>query len=431
MRREILIAAIIATCMPVAFAQRAPASAANVSHADLSVGYQYIGANAPPGASDHFSLQGGYVSGSYVLNSWISIAGEFSGEHASKISQLGQDVTLMTFTGGPRITRNYGRFTPFAEALFGGAHAGNSYFPQGSTGSSSSATSWAMQLGGGLDFRLNDRWAIRVPTVHYLRTAFPNGSTDDQNQLMIGGGVVFHFGSYAKREPVAYAAPAPQLSFNCTSDYAGIVQGQALNITGNTLTEPGGAAVNYTWTTTGGTVQGSGRQVSISTVGLAPGDYHVTGHAALVSHPSSDTSCNLTFHVLAPESPAPVVEQQPSDTQEDRVFHENVPDALFDYDSYSIRPDAQAAIDKATQYLQSNPQISVLIAGYADERGSNEYNLALAEKRANAARNALIQGGISGERLQIISYGKEAQVCTARTEACYQQNRRAAFNMRH
>jgi peptidoglycan-associated lipoprotein len=187
----------------------------------------------------------------------------------------------------------------------------------------------------------------------------------------------------------------------------------------------------YRWTSTGGTVQGTGNQVSISTAGLAPGDYVVTGHVMLGAQSAPASSCAVTFHVLAPPTEQPPTMEQPSQTKEDEIFHQNVPDALFDYDSYSIRSDAQDSIHKAAQYLQANPQIGVLIAGYADDRGSTEYNLALAEKRADAARNALMQAGISGDRLQIISYGKEAQVCTQQTEACYQQNRRAAFNMRH
>ncbi|MBA2677320.1 MAG: OmpA family protein, partial [Ktedonobacteraceae bacterium] len=69
--------------------------------------------------------------------------------------------------------------------------------------------------------------------------------------------------------------------------------------------------------------------------------------------------------------------------------------------------------------------------GYADQRGSIGYNLTLGEQRANAARNALIAGGIDANRLEIISYGKNGQICTAGNETCWQQNRRAAFAMRH
>jgi outer membrane protein OmpA-like peptidoglycan-associated protein len=430
MRCEILVSLLVTSWMPAALAQQAPAAAVSVPRMDISAGYNYVGANSPPGGSDHFGLQGGYVSGSFNLWRWVSVAGEFTGEHASNISTLGQDLTLMTFTGGPRVMHTYGRFTPFGEALFGGAHAGNSYFPQGTTGSTTSATSFALSAGGGVDLNLSNQFSIRLARVDYLRTSFPNGSSNEQNQLMAGAGVVFHFGSRGHAEQITYAAPTTQISFNCTSNVAGVVQGQTLNVTGSALTEPSGAVVNYAWSTSGGTAEGTGREVNIDTNGLAPGDYQVTGHAMLMAHPSKDATCNLTFHVLARENEVPVVEQ-PSPTKEDEVFHANVPDVLFDYDSYAIRPDAQTAIDKAAQYLKDHPAIDVLIAGYADERGSIEYNLALAGKRADAARNALIQDAISGDRLKIISYGKEAQVCTEQTEACFQQNRRAALNLGH
>ena len=107
-----------------------------------------------------------------------------------------------------------------------------------------------------------------------------------------------------------------------------------------------------------------------------------------------------------------------------------MPDVLFDYDKWAIRPDGRDNIAKATAYLKEHPSLAVLIGGYSDERGTSAYNLALGEKRANAVREALMAEGIDGSRITIISYGKGAQVCTANNEGCYQQNRRAAFMMR-
>ena len=75
------------------------------------------------------------------------------------------------------------------------------------------------------------------------------------------------------------------------------------------------------------------------------------------------------------------------------------------------------------------PAIKVVIGGYCDERGSAEYNLALGENRANAARTALVNAGISSSRLRIVAFGKEKQFCTEQDETCYQQNRRAQFSL--
>ena len=108
-------------------------------------------------------------------------------------------------------------------------------------------------------------------------------------------------------------------------------------------------------------------------------------------------------------------------------FKASVQDAFFDYDSYELRPDAQSASVKAASYLVSHPDIRLVIGGYCDERGSAEYNLALGENRANAAKTALVNAGVAPARIRVVSFGKEKQFCTAETEACWQENRRAQF----
>jgi peptidoglycan-associated lipoprotein len=112
---------------------------------------------------------------------------------------------------------------------------------------------------------------------------------------------------------------------------------------------------------------------------------------------------------------------------EAQTFRANVQDAFFDYDSYDLRPDAQAASIKAASYMVSHPDIRIVIGGYCDERGSAEYNLALGENRANAAKTALVNAGVAPARIRVVSFGKEKQFCTEENEACWQQNRRAQF----
>ncbi|GMR03452.1 MAG: peptidoglycan-associated lipoprotein Pal [Thermodesulfovibrionia bacterium] len=102
-------------------------------------------------------------------------------------------------------------------------------------------------------------------------------------------------------------------------------------------------------------------------------------------------------------------------------------DALFDFDRYNIRPDARAVLDSVAAWLNSNRGTNLLIEGNGDERGTNEYNLALGEKRAKAARDYLISRGIASRRINHISYGEEKPVCTEKNEACWQSNRRAHF----
>ncbi len=113
----------------------------------------------------------------------------------------------------------------------------------------------------------------------------------------------------------------------------------------------------------------------------------------------------------------------------DAAFHAAVQDMYFDYDSYDLRPDAQATASQAAAFMVSHPDLRILIGGYADERGSAEYNLALGENRANAAKTALVNAGVAPARVRVVSYGKEKQFCTESNETCWQENRRAQFTI--
>ena len=108
---------------------------------------------------------------------------------------------------------------------------------------------------------------------------------------------------------------------------------------------------------------------------------------------------------------------------------QNVKDIFFDYDSYDIRSDAQSTISQDANFLNQHPALKVVIGGYCDERGSTEYNLALGENRANAAKQGLVTAGVSPDRLRTVSYGKEKQFCTEHDESCWQLNRRAQFSL--
>ena len=114
---------------------------------------------------------------------------------------------------------------------------------------------------------------------------------------------------------------------------------------------------------------------------------------------------------------------------DDATFHQNVQDVFFDYDSYEVNAPSQAVVAKDAAYLSQHPNLKVVLGGYCDERGSTEYNLALGENRANAAKTALVSAGVSADRIRPVSYGKEKQFCKEADEACYQQNRRAQFSV--
>src|SRR2546425_1132335 len=127
--------------------------------------------------------------------------------------------------------------------------------------------------------------------------------------------------------------------------------------------------------------------------------------------------------VAAPPPPPP-----PAESIED-LFRKNVQDAFFDFDKSDVRSDAREALTKTGQFLRSYSQVRVTIEGHCDERGSTEYNLALGDKRAQAAKQFLISLGVPAERMDTVSYGKERPFCTTHDEDCWQQNRRAHFVM--
>jgi peptidoglycan-associated lipoprotein len=99
----------------------------------------------------------------------------------------------------------------------------------------------------------------------------------------------------------------------------------------------------------------------------------------------------------------------------------------FEYDRFDLSSDARDTLKTHADWLKSNPSARVEIEGHTDDRGTNEYNLALGAKRAQSAKDYLATLGIAGNRLSTISYGEELPVCKDATEACWQKNRRARF----
>jgi peptidoglycan-associated lipoprotein len=139
---------------------------------------------------------------------------------------------------------------------------------------------------------------------------------------------------------------------------------------------------------------------------------------------------NVRVTVNVPVAPTPpAADSSTADMGSDAVFHQNVPDVFFDYDSYDLRPDATSAATQAAHYLTAHPAIKVVVGGYCDNRGSAEYNLALGENRANSAKGALVSAGVAASRIRVVSFGKEKQFCSDETESCWQQNRRAQFSV--
>jgi peptidoglycan-associated lipoprotein len=125
----------------------------------------------------------------------------------------------------------------------------------------------------------------------------------------------------------------------------------------------------------------------------------------------------------APQAPATTARPSP---KEFMAIPELKP-IYFDFDKYDIRPADARVLDANASWLKSNADQLVLIEGHCDERGTNEYNLALGERRAKSTMNYLVSQGVQASRITIISYGEERPTCAQHNEECWSKNRRAQF----
>ena len=181
----------VVVCLLALFSVSAIASAQDVPKLDVFVGYSYFRDNPSTSGVSSFNLHGGSASVAYNAKNWLSGVADFGGYHANNILGSGVDGTVSTYLFGPRISyRHHERFTPFAQTLFGVAHASGSGF-----GSSSTSNAFAASFGGGVDVKLFHRLSLRAAQVEYLLTRFPEttNSRETQNNLRVSTGFVVHF----------------------------------------------------------------------------------------------------------------------------------------------------------------------------------------------------------------------------------------------
>jgi peptidoglycan-associated lipoprotein len=186
-----------------------------------------------------------------------------------------------------------------------------------------------------------------------------------------------------------------------------------------------GDSTTLSWTSTDAT------QLTIS-----PGVGAVTAQGSTKVNPSGSTTYTITASgpggsadssvrvtVAQPPPPPP----PPAAIDYNALFLQEVKDAYFDFNKADIRADARDALGKTADFLRKYPQIKVTIEGHCDERGSTEYNLVLGDRRAAAVKAYLVSLGISADRLNTTSLGKEKPFCSESTEECWQRNRVGHF----
>jgi len=189
-----------------------------------------------------------------------------------------------------------------------------------------------------------------------------------------------------------------------------------------------GATVTLSWTSTNAT-----------DLDIEPGVGKVAPQGSTPVNPTQSTTFTITATGSGGSATAsasvnvnggPRTQAPPSSSAQPNLsdlFGQNVTDAYFDLDKADLGDDARGALTKDAEFLRSYPQVHVSIEGHCDERGSTEYNLGLGQRRAEAAKNYLISLGISADRMETTSWGKERPFCTDHDEDCWHQNRRAHF----
>ena len=160
--------------------------------ADTAVTYQWVRTNTQPGDCGCFYLNGGGVSGSWNVHREWSAVTDFSVVHAGGVPTTNASLTLVSYLGGvryrlPEIERLH-TVQPFAQGLFGGAHAGG-----GGAGEGDGTKAFMMRIGGGLDLPLSQRFAVRLIQADYQMATFANGLNDRQNNLLLAAGLVVHW----------------------------------------------------------------------------------------------------------------------------------------------------------------------------------------------------------------------------------------------
>lgn len=217
-------------------------------------------------------------------------------------------------------------------------------------------------------------------------------------------------------EPPKPAAPAiSQFSAEPTSIQRGQSATLRWEVTGNVTSVSIDNAI--------GTVQNTGNRR------VFPSDS--TTYTLTATGPGGSTTASATVSVTTPPPPPPPPAPAPTLTVEQRL-NSDVQDAYFDYDKSDVNGEARDVLTKDATAIKSIlsdfPNASIVVEGHCDERGSAEYNLGLGDRRANAAKDFLVQLGVPADRLKTISYGKERPQCTESNESCWQKNRRAHFS---
>jgi hypothetical protein len=251
------------------WAQQNQKSATTAISTDLAVTFATERSEVAPGQCC-FWYKGGGADAAVTFWKGLGIAASLTGDHASNAIP-GIDSNNITFLAGPRYTwttsagnSNKPRLQLFGQGLFGGAHGFDSLYPT-STGVTSTASSFAIQAGGGLNLLLTKHFGLRLIEADYVRTAMPNGYDNTQTDLRLAFGATYHIGAAA-------AAPLP-VTLACSANPVSIFPGDPVTVTATAGNLDPRLTPVYNWSGSG--VTGNGVTATVATAALAPASYTV------------------------------------------------------------------------------------------------------------------------------------------------------------
>jgi outer membrane protein OmpA-like peptidoglycan-associated protein len=470
---------------------------------ELAATYDFVNF-APGNPFANFNNHGGAGSFTYNFSKWLGFTGELGGyqfqRNLSPITGSNAAVNggFLTYLFGPRLNwRKFDHFVPFAEFLVGGAHGGTDLGGQ-------EQNAFAIATGGGLDVVLTKNVSWRFAQLDYLMTTFSGtsvGPSGRQNNFRAATGLVLRFG-IPNPPPPPNHPPVAACSVNPTSLFAGSGDTVAVHVTAS---DPDNDPLTYSYSATGGAVEGTGSDARWNSSGVAPGSYTVSvkiddGKGGMAScaadikveekpnHPPTANmsverspilpgehtgiTCNgsdpdndpLTYSYtasggqvtgsgsnvqfdsagLAPgtytvkcvvndgrggtadASGNVEVKEPPQIKQlEAKLALHSIyfPTALptVSKPNGGLQPSQAATLDELAsdflQYLKYRPDARLTLQGHADVRGPREYNVKLSERRAERAKNYVIEKGVPADHLQTQAFGFEKNMTDAEVKA--------------
>jgi outer membrane protein OmpA-like peptidoglycan-associated protein len=282
---------------------------------DLFLGYSYLQSVPKPADGNRLVwMNGGSTSIAFNLNRYLGLVADvgdytnseirFQGAYGATVDVDDAKGGVISYLFGPRISfRNHSRITPFAQALFGGAHASDVKLSNCTLNCTllPVENAFAMTAGGGLDIRVHHHFAIRLIQAEYLMTRFQDYSTGTkafQNDVRLSSGIVFRLGGNAAPLP-----PPSPVTYSCSVTPSSVFPGEPIAASGTALNLNPAKTDVYTWSVDGGTVTGSLNTAKIDTANIAPGAYTLKCHVSQGDRPSENADATAPYVVKAFEPP--------------------------------------------------------------------------------------------------------------------------------